>query len=134
MCARYILSVTLGLGVAAVLAACSTATPDRTHLVGPNDRQYAPAHRQPHPQYYRSAGPASGSCINEPVARRPFPAYVIVARGENLCRIAKRYETTVQAIVDVNRLSSPMLAVGSRLHLPSPEYYAHSPFGQLRRR
>ena len=86
------------------------------------------------PPRYTTAGPTAGSCVTEPVARRPFPAYVIVARGENLCRIAKRYETTVQAIVDVNRLSSPMLAVGSRLYLPSPEYYAHSPFGELRQR
>jgi len=63
-----------------------------------------------------------------------YPATVVVRRGDTLCRIAKRYQTTIQAIVDVNRMPSSLLPVGAQLRMPSPEYYSKSPYGPLRRR
>ena len=83
------------------------------------------------PARYRSQ---AAGCAGEPIERRPQSGIVVVERGDNLCRIAKRYQTTVQAIVDENRLSSPIISVGARLKLPSHEYYAESPFGRLKAR
>ncbi len=134
MCLRNIFRVSFILSATVLLTACSSGFDERTHLAGPNDSQYTPIYQQTHETTYGAARTLSGTCLTESVARRPFPSYVVIAPGENLCRIAKRYETTVQAIVDINRLPSPLLAVGSRLRLPSPQYYSHSPFGQLRRR
>jgi LysM repeat protein len=112
----------------------------RTRLTSPSDDRYVSTPRsypEPRRQITRYDQPVQANpsnCLSEPVARYPFPAYVTVARGENLCRIAKRYETTVQAIVDINRLPSPIIAVGTRLRLPNPQYYSQNPFGELRRR
>jgi LysM repeat protein len=139
---RSILNLFLFLAIAGTLNGCSSGFDDgpRTRLTSPSDNHYAgnpqnyvEPQRQP-VRYDRPRNVNVGSCLSEPVARHPFPAYVTVARGENLCRIAKRYETTVQAIVDINRLPSPILAVGTRLRLPNPQYYSQSPYGQLQRR
>jgi len=100
-------------------------------------RRTPPAQRQ---AYYspppvanaaRSPGP---NCATERAARRPFPSNIVVERGDNLCRIARRYQTTVQAIVDANRLTSSKITVGMRLQLPSRQYYSNSPYGRSRRR
>jgi len=122
------------LGAALLLTACSSTANDRTHLSGPYAGPYKPVHSQTQKKQYSARQVQPANCINEPVAPRPFPPYAIVARGENLCRIARRYQTTVQAIVDINRLPSPILAVGTRLNLPSPQYFSHQPFGKLRHR
>lgn len=42
----------------------------------------------------------------------------VVKRGENLFRIALRYGTTVQAIMQANRLSNTIIYVGQRLQIP----------------
>ena len=134
MCLRIISMTSLASGVSLFLTACSSGYSERTYLAGPQVQQYAPAYQRNYAPTYEVERPQRISCVHEPVARRPFPTYVVVGRGDNLCRIAKRYETTVQAIVDTNRLPSPILSVGTRLYLPSPQYYSRSPFGQLRRR
>lgn len=82
---------------------------------------------------YRSRQQGAG-CAAEPVAARPQSGVATVARGDNLCRIATRYQITVQSIVDENRLSGPTVVVGQRLKLPSPEFYSDTSFGRLRRR
>jgi LysM repeat protein len=139
---RSILNWSSLLTVAFLISACSSGInqPPRTRLTGPADAQYNLAPPQQLTRY--DASPSNGmpspnqssNCRTEPVARPPYPAYIVVSRGENLCRIAKRYQTTVQAIVDANRLASPNLPVGMRLRLPSPQYYSQSPYGQLRTR
>ena len=135
-------------------SACSSSMSHRDRLSGPPSDQYDAGRgqhgREPQTVRYREppvtrhdpvepsrpyrSEARPGGCALEPVARRPFPSHVTVMRGDNLCRIATRYQTTVQAIVDVNRLPSPILPVGARLRLPSPEYYSQSPFGKLVRR
>ncbi len=111
---------------ALALAGCSSqiSSSQPTQLAGPQARAET---------RYRTPSSA-GSCMNEIPARLPYPPSIIVRRGDTLCKLARRYETTVQAIVDANRLSSPDLTPGMRLDLPSNRWYATSPFGQLRRR
>lgn len=144
-------SLSLFVGTLSVaIAGCSMGRGDgdRQGLTGP-PRAYETHERsrpraryersQPRERYdaqpaYHNRRPMAGGCTSERVAARPYPRYVTVVRGDNLCRIAKRYQTTVQALVDVNRLPSPMLSVGAQLKLPSPAFYSASPYGQLRRR
>ena len=123
-----------------LIGACSSGGQhdERLGLTAPSYATSGPgnvAYRQPDRRRFNDDRyGARGDCMTETTARRPFPSYITVRRGDNLCRIAKRYETTIQAIVDVNRLPSPILSIGSRLDLPSPAYYASSPYGPLMRR
>jgi membrane-bound lytic murein transglycosylase D len=62
-----------------------------------------------------------------PVWRPPVPRYVIhrVRRGQNLSSIARRYKTTVRAIMRANRLrNSRYIKVGWRLKIPAGRRYA----------
>jgi len=126
--------------VSLLTVGCSTFSSEEpsqpTYLAqAPKKTSYRPANRpQPVSTQYRNRPSRGTNCLNEPEAKRPFPRTITVRRGENLCRLAKRYQTTVQAIVDENALSSPILPVGKRLRLPSPRYYSSSPYGRLRRR
>lgn len=134
-----------------IISGCSSGNPDGPsgHLSGPNQtanqagsapryQQRSPGVAQPRYNVSRRAAVApqaqQSNCSTEPVARRPFPRQIIVRRGDNLCRIARRYQTTVQAVVDANRLSSSKIDVGMRLQLPPQEYYSNNPFGRLQRR
>lgn len=133
------------------IAACSSGGDQGPgYLAGPGHSRPAPAPtrvvQQPYqapPQrqaYYSPAAPAAPvsrnrpNCATERAARRPFPPEIVVQRGDNLCRIARRYQTTVQALVDANRLTSSKLATGMRLRLPPAKYHSQHPFGRLKRR
>jgi LysM repeat protein len=54
---------------------------------------------------------------------RPAPAsdaravYHVVARGETLFSLARRYETTVEDVMRLNRMAAPDLRVGQRLRM-----------------
>jgi uncharacterized surface protein with fasciclin (FAS1) repeats len=47
-------------------------------------------------------------------------AYVVAA-GDNLTRIARRYGTTVQALRDANNISGDLIFIGQRLVVPTPD-------------
>lgn len=55
-----------------------------------------------------------------PPAQRPEGRVHVVARGDTLWRISRRYGTTVDAIVRANRIAdSTRIAVGQRLWIPT---------------
>ena len=61
-----------------------------------------------------------------PVWRSPVPSYVVhrVRRGDSLSQIARRYKTSVRAIMSVNRLKSKSyLKVGGKLKIPTKGGY-----------
>lgn len=62
--------------------------------------------------------PAVGQVPSEPTV--PSPNYIeyIVKSGDNLYAIASRYNTTVNNILSVNKLSSNNLSIGQRLRIP----------------
>lgn len=62
--------------------------------------------------------PAAGQVPSEPTV--PSPNYIeyIVKSGDNLYAIASRYNTTVNNILSVNKLSSNNLSIGQRLRIP----------------
>lgn len=121
------------LALAGSMTACTTAGPTYQSNLSPAATNMPGRNVAPSSSHANSQLPP-GNCLDEPVFRGPYPATVVVGRGDTLCRIAKRYQTTIQAIVDVNRLPSSLLPVGARLRMPSPEYYSKSPYGPLRRR
>ena len=59
-----------------------------------------------------------------PVWRPPAPTYVVhkVRKGDSLSVIARRYRTSIKAIMAVNGLKSNFLKVGWRLKIPTKEY------------
>jgi tetratricopeptide (TPR) repeat protein len=63
---------------------------------------------------------AAGETPVPPLTPTPQPQYIIhvVQRGENLFRIALRYNTTVQAIMAANGLTDYTIHVGQELRIP----------------
>jgi len=66
--------------------------------------------------------PAPPRAPREPVARDPAPAasgaaYHTVERGDTVFSLARRYDTTVQALLDLNGLSAPDIRIGQRLRV-----------------
>ncbi|MDH4207424.1 MAG: endo-1,3-alpha-glucanase family glycosylhydrolase, partial [Anaerolineae bacterium] len=55
-----------------------------------------------------------------PISYTPTPAFLIytVRQGDTLSEIARRYNTTVSAIMDLNSLRSDMLSIGQELLIP----------------
>ena len=57
----------------------------------------------------------------EPTAT-PMPAYHVVRSGESLTAIARRYNTTVAALAELNDIANPnTIRVGTELRLPSAQ-------------
>lgn len=55
-----------------------------------------------------------------PISYTPTPAFLVyvVEAGETLSGIARRYNTTVGAIMELNSLSADLLSIGQELHIP----------------
>lgn len=55
-----------------------------------------------------------------PISYTPTPAHLlyVVAPGDTLSGIARRHNTTVQAIMELNSLSSDLLSIGQELFIP----------------
>jgi LysM repeat protein len=59
-----------------------------------------------------------------------YATYYQVERGDNLFRIAAKFETTVQVIRELNALKSDVLAIGQRLMVPSNQEEAELPIAR----
>ncbi len=57
-----------------------------------------------------------------PISYTPTPIHLlyVVAPGETLSGIARRHNTTVDAIMELNSLSSDLLSIGQELFIPGP--------------
>jgi LysM repeat protein len=66
-----------------------------------------------------AAGAPSGAPVSAPA---PGPAREHrVAPGENLTKIAQKYETTIRALIDLNAIKNPrLIRVGQVLKVPAP--------------
>lgn len=62
-----------------------------------------------------------------PISYIPTPAFLVytVQRGDTLSGIARRYNTTVAAIMELNSLKSDMLSVGQELVIPGQRHVAN---------
>jgi LysM repeat protein len=66
-----------------------------------------------------TTAPAPASAPAEPAAAAPAPVVHVVASGEHLTGIARRYGSTIAAIAKANGLANPsFLRVGQRLSIP----------------
>jgi LysM repeat protein len=50
----------------------------------------------------------------------PEDQHVVVQRGDTLLALARRYRTTLAAIVDANALQNDRLEIGQKLLIPKP--------------
>jgi cell wall-associated NlpC family hydrolase len=65
-------------------------------------------------------------------AAQESPAVYVVAAGDTLSKIAREHGTTVQALMQMNNLTSDRLAIGQKLNLPLSEIaHAETPVPQL---
>ena len=58
-----------------------------------------------------------GQVLKIPTTSSNATVYTVVA-GDNLYSIARRYNTSVQAIMNANNLSSTLLSIGQKLIIP----------------
>jgi len=93
------------------IAAASGIRPTQLLRVGQNLRIPGRGAPQPAAPPSRPASPPGSGQGN-------FRVYT-VRSGDNLWLIARRYGTTVQALMDANSLRSDRLQVGQRLHIPA---------------
>jgi LysM repeat protein len=121
-------------------AAAAPAAAPRIHVVAPGEhltgiaRRYGTtigalvaANGLANPSYIRAglhlaipggAAPAAGPAAAAPTKAAPARTHVVAA-GENLTRIARKYGTTIAAIVGANRIANPSLVrTGTRLVIP----------------
>lgn len=63
-----------------------------------------------------------------PISYIPTPAFLVytVQRGDTLSDIARRYNTTVSAIMELNSLRSDMLSVGQELAIPGQRHLSNA--------
>jgi LysM repeat protein len=66
------------------------------------------------------SGSPTGTPTYTPISYTPTPAYLvyIVQPGDTLSGIARRFGTTVQAIMELNSLTSDLLSIGQELLIP----------------
>ncbi|TKJ30999.1 MAG: hypothetical protein CEE40_02795 [Chloroflexi bacterium B3_Chlor] len=82
--------------------------------------------RTPSPMPTRTAtpsGPTATPTVTPtytPISYTPTPVFLVyvVEAGDTLSGIARRYNTTVGAIMELNSLSTDLLAIGQELHIP----------------
>lgn len=73
-----------------------------------------------------AAPPASP--VAAPQSHRAHPAQVVVAPGETLYMISRRYDVPLRTIIDANHLEPPYrLAAGTRLDLPQTAFHIVQP-------
>ncbi|PAP75809.1 LysM peptidoglycan-binding domain-containing protein [Rubrivirga marina] len=96
-------------GVRGVRVVGGAAVPDRP--APSTDRAAAPLRVQPVPEVERSAAPV------RPTSTDAGPTYHTVERGDTLFSLARRYDTTVQAILDLNGRDSTDIRIGQRLRV-----------------
>lgn len=66
--------------------------------------------------------------VAAPQSHRAHPAQVVVAPGETLYMISRRYDVPLRAIIDANHLEPPYrLAAGTRLALPQTPFHIVQP-------
>lgn len=84
--------------------ASPTATPTATRTATPSGPSPTPSQT---PTY-------------TPISYTPTPAFLVytVVQGDTLGGIARRYNTTVSAIMELNNLSSDLLSIGQELSIP----------------
>lgn len=134
-------------GVVALLFACSyvylltTLVPrDSAHLVpslatastSSNQTRETPS---PSPTATRTSTPTrpAGSPTRTPtytpISYTPSPAYLTytVRAGDTLSGIARRFDTTVQAIKELNSLTSDLIAIGQELLIPGRQEASSPP-------
>ena len=107
------------------VAECAGSSVDRVRLLNPSLRRLAtPAHRSFDVRVPKGTANATGACLRAipPERRVAFRAHV-VARGQTLASIARRYGTRPTDIAQANGLSArARLARGQELIIPvSPE-------------
>jgi murein DD-endopeptidase MepM/ murein hydrolase activator NlpD len=96
-----------------VAAPPATATPPGAIAAPP-----APPAMKPTPQA-QAAPPVAA-----PQRHRAHPSHVIVAKGETLYMISRRYDVPLRAIIDANNLDPPFrLNAGARLVLPQTRFH-----------
>jgi LysM repeat protein len=114
-----------GTTVAALVAANGIPNPSRIYagqqLTIPAEPTSAEAHAAVAPPAPAAPAPAEASAAPVPVAEAAVATTHVVARGENLTWIARRYGTTVDAIVVANGISNPSrIYAGQSLTIPVP--------------
>jgi LysM repeat protein len=125
-------------GLAAVVVACTyvcllvgLAARDRSFPAEPGREFEAatlPAETSPSatPVATRTATPSGPTATPSrtptytPISYTPTPAFLVykVVQGDTLSEIARRYNTTASAIMELNSLSSDMLSLGQELSIP----------------
>lgn len=78
-------------------------------------------------QVLKLPGSAPASKPEPPTAPEPTPSTYTVQRGDTLYSIARRFGTTVEALITLNGLNSPTLSVGQVLKLRPEEAKAAEP-------
>ena len=94
-----------------------TPTPEPTSVAAPAP----PAVRTPEPSASAATStPAASAPVPAPVVAPPVvrPEFVVVAQGESLAALARRWDTTVPALMMANNLVREQVAPGTRLKLP----------------
>ncbi len=87
----------------------------------PNCNQ-APTAVPPTPAPANPAGaPTSGAGAVAPTSTMEIVRVYTVAAGDTLGSIARKFNTTVQAIREANGLTSDALAIGQQLNIPKPQ-------------
>jgi LysM repeat protein len=103
----------IGFGAATLVPGLTNASLPAVTLPPPTERPTPPPVPTPRPS-------ASPSPTPSPVPS-PTPLVHTVKRGENLTQIARRYDSTVAAIVEANGLKNAnLIEVGQKLVIPTP--------------
>lgn len=112
-----------GLGTAYLVASFRQVPPPQS-LITPTPAATARPTPSPSPTEVISPPPAAPASPTATPAATPeaTPLVHVVQRGESISLIAVQYDTTVEAIVELNELQNPNLIVpGQRLLIPPPQ-------------
>ncbi len=105
----------------------TTSTPATTTPATPTDpapattaanASPAPAAKAAAPVASAAPKPASTTTVAESAPATPRPQWVTVKAGDTIASIARRFETTIEAIMMENNMVSERIIVGQKLKLP----------------
>jgi murein DD-endopeptidase MepM/ murein hydrolase activator NlpD len=100
------------------------AAPRATIVATPPAAIVAPPPPAMKPTMKPTAQAPAAPPVAAPQHHRPHPSEVVVAKGETLYMISRRYDVPLRAIIDANHLDPPFrLDAGARLVLPQTRFH-----------
>jgi murein DD-endopeptidase MepM/ murein hydrolase activator NlpD len=95
-----------------------------THVAASEPTPAPPPPAAPQPAAQKPAAPAPALPVAAPQSHRAHPAQIVLAPGETLYMVSRRYDVPLRSIIDANHLEAPYrLAAGTRLKLPQIQFH-----------